>query len=200
MVALALIKSTLTGVGAVDSIPATVEFDVCPGESEPVPIIITDPSYTYSWTGPGVDGLSCIDCPNPAFTAPQSAGNTSFTLTIDPNTGCPAVSTDYFVTFGDSAFYQMPNSFTPNGDNVNDNFNFVLNDGFRGNEDQVTVTRFQVFNRFGQMVYDNDTPDTGWDGTQDGEDAPSDTYVFIIELTYDGCLQQNVKGDIMLLR
>ena len=71
---------------------------------------------------------------------------------------------------------------------------------FQGIEDQVTVDRFQVFNRFGQMVYDNDTPLTGWDGMQDGKQAPSDTYVFVIELTYQGCLKQSVKGNFMLIR
>ena len=192
---------TLTAVGAIDSIPEIVEFDVCPGETNAVPITITDPAFTYTWTGPGVGGLSCTDCPNPEFSTPSDGQSTSFTLTIDPNTGCPVVSTDYFVTVGDSVFYEMPNSFTPdNGDDINDSFNFVLSEDFRGNEDLVTVTRFQVFNRFGQLVYDNDTPDTGWDGTQDGEQAPSDVYVFVIELVYDGCLQQNIRGDIMLIR
>ena len=61
---------------------------------------------------------------------------------------------------------KMPNAFTPDGDGVNDFFDVLFTaEGTdmvveRG---QVEVTRFQIFNRWGNRVYSNDTPNQGWD-------------------------------------
>ena len=47
----------------------------------------------------------------------------------------------------------MPNVFTPNGDEINDIFNFVVVDG---KSEFVTTLDFRIYNRWGEKVYDND--------------------------------------------
>jgi gliding motility-associated-like protein len=87
----------------------------------------------------------------------------------------------------------IPNVFTPNGDQTNDVFTIVSPD----NEE---VLLMKIWNRWGQLVYEGTGP---WDGKQDGEDAESDVYIYYILI---GCPagveaeERVLKGDITLLR
>ena len=38
----------------------------------------------------------------------------------------------------------------------------------------------QIYNRFGELVFDNNNPEVGWDGKYKGEIAPSGIYVYLI--------------------
>jgi gliding motility-associated-like protein len=91
----------------------------------------------------------------------------------------------------------VPNAFSPNGDGTNDNFNFVVDDAIRPD---LTVSTFNVFNRFGQKVYSNEDPISGWNGEQNGEPAAPDVYIYKIEVFLDGCLLGKFSGDVTLLR
>ncbi len=196
---------TLTEVfPPLDPLPAQpIDTSVCPGNSIDLAVNFSTvpPNIIYAWSGSGVNSLSCADCPNPTYTAPGQGTVPSeiVTITVDPGNGCPTETLTYNISITEGEFFDMPNSFTPgNADNVNDFFNYVIIEEERGKP--VTVNRFQVFNRFGNLVYDNETPGQGWDGMQDGEPAPSDTYVYIIELTLDDCLNQTLNGNVMLIR
>ena len=67
----------------------------------------------------------------------------------------------------------VPNAFTPNGDGVNDTWNIKYLDTYPGN----TV---DVFNRYGQKVYNSTGYATPWDGTYKGSYLPTGTYYYII--------------------
>ncbi len=66
----------------------------------------------------------------------------------------------------------IPNSFTPNGDGMNDQF------GAYG--EAIKEYRLQVFNRWGQMVFESDQVTKQWDGTYDGVKVPQGTYVYTL--------------------
>ncbi|MCB9182624.1 MAG: gliding motility-associated C-terminal domain-containing protein [Flavobacteriales bacterium] len=68
-----------------------------------------------------------------------------------------------------------PNAFTPNGDGLNDKyFPRVLN---TVSEDHL----FQVFNRWGELIFSTTDPGEGWDGTVHGQTAPQGVYVWRLE-------------------
>ncbi len=101
---------------------------------------------------------------------------------------------------------QLPNAFTPNGDNKNDLFAPVLPNHCVFQEYQL-----QVYNRWGQKVFDTNlmnaplTSSTmlGWDGKIDGKDAPSDVYVYWLRYTSTGnnnTFPYFTKGDVTLIR
>jgi gliding motility-associated-like protein len=89
----------------------------------------------------------------------------------------------------------IPNVFSPNSDNLNDKFAIV-------SKAPVTVLEFKVWNRWGQLVYDNKDGAASWDGNQNGDPAASDVYVFRIvwEITGGNGKQHVEKGDVTLLR
>lgn len=118
-----------------------------------------------------------------------------YTLRIETPAGCIyELSRTIFVK---SPIVDAPNAFTPNGDDDNETFNIV----FQGRADAITITDFRVYNRWGQLVYDNETPDTGWDGSFDGKPQPSDVYFYIIGYRLlNGFEPEPLKGDVTLLR
>jgi gliding motility-associated-like protein len=67
----------------------------------------------------------------------------------------------------------VPNAFTPNGDGHNDCF------GIRRWGD-VTVEEFSIFNRWGQRVFTTHNPAECWDGTFNGHQQPTGSYVYVI--------------------
>ncbi len=71
-------------------------------------------------------------------------------------------------------FIVIPNSFTPNNDNVND----VLSPVALGIE-QDSYT-FSVFNRWGQLVFSSKSIEEGWDGKHKGRVVPDGNYVWKI--------------------
>lgn len=93
---------------------------------------------------------------------------------------------------------RMPNAFTPNQDGANDVFSPII---ICGDVDQYV---FQVFNRWGQLVFRSDMASgTGWEGQFNGADSPSDEYVWQLSYhihtsLYDEWRKQS--GGVVLLR
>ncbi|MCC6462225.1 MAG: gliding motility-associated C-terminal domain-containing protein [Saprospiraceae bacterium] len=92
-------------------------------------------------------------------------------------------------------FLLFPNAFTPDGDQVNDAFGMIVLKGL------AYVARMEIFNRWGQIVYQSTDEAATWDGTIDGKEAPADVYVYRVWWRRgDDALQVLVKGDVTLLR
>ncbi len=89
----------------------------------------------------------------------------------------------------------IPNAFSPNGDSKNDSFRVV-------SLIPLTIDEFKVWNRWGQLVYDNESGPDGWNGKQNNEDAPSDVYIYrvVYQITGGSGKQYTKKGDVTLLR
>lgn len=68
--------------------------------------------------------------------------------------------------------YFVPNSFTPNGDGINDEFLPL------GNAIQLESYDLQIFDRWGQLMFQSLNPATGWDGTISGNPMPAGVYVY----------------------
>jgi gliding motility-associated-like protein len=75
---------------------------------------------------------------------------------------------------------------------MNDRFNLLRSDN-------VEVLDFKVWNRWGQLVYENDSNDFGWDGTKDGNPAAVDVYVYSIKYRF-GEIEETLTGELTLLR
>jgi gliding motility-associated-like protein len=113
------------------------------------------------------------------------------TATFINTFGCTQVAIDTILAL--PPMYQIPNAFTPNGDDKNDRFRVIV-------MGDITVETFRVFNRWGQLVYDAPPNDLeGWDGNFKGEPASSDTYVYMAKIRTPS-RTEIVEGDVMLLR
>jgi gliding motility-associated-like protein len=99
-------------------------------------------------------------------------------------------SNDVCFTFDPNVY--VPNAFTPNNDNLNDGFGVV---GIAVNE-----YRIQIYNRWGEKIYESEDIDAKWDATYLGKDVQVGTYLYLINFTdFDGKIYQRT-GTINLIR
>lgn len=121
-----------------------------------------------------------------------STGETA-TFTVTAALGnCTATSPELKYTF--MRCFDMPNAFTPNGDEVNGTFGPLF---YGGNTE---VVSFQIFNRWGQKVFESGGSTLNWDGRTDGKEAASDVYGYVIKVRYAGGEEEVRKGEVTLLR
>lgn len=97
-----------------------------------------------------------------------SAGH--HTIYIQDKNGCGVISEDVSVL-------GFPKFFTPNGDGYNDYWKPLGLNQFE------TSTSVKIFNRYGKLLRELDVFGTGWDGTFNGNQLPTDDYWFIITLS-----------------
>lgn len=87
--------------------------------------------------------------------------------------------------------FEIPNVFSPNGDELNDVFKPATFGLF-------VPFDIEIYNRWGQRVFRNDDDHLYWDGRVDGKEAASDVYAYIIKTRTEP--QQEFKGSVTLLR
>jgi gliding motility-associated-like protein len=140
----------------------------------------------YKWSPS--EGLSADDIPNPVVTLNH---NQQYVLTVYTEAGCATTDTLNIKVYKGPAIY-VPSAFSPNGDGKNDRFQFIA-------VGMKTVELFQVYNRYGQLVYSSSSLD-GWDGRVGGRNAEPGTYVWTIRgIDFNGTIH-NKKGTVTLVR
>lgn len=113
----------------------------------------------------------------------QDVNGCETTLTIEvleENTGPP-----------DPVAVVVPTGFSPNGDNVNDQW-LIENASFWP---ELLV---EVYNGWGQLLYRSEGAYTPWNGTYNGQDLPAATYYFIVDPRAEG--QEIRKGALTIFR
>ncbi len=93
----------------------------------------------------------------------------------------------------DPAKALMPNAFTP-GSQINNFFNVQTIGLYE------EVESFRIWNRFGDLVYNNENPSMGWNGSIDGKLAPSDVYLYHVAIRKFTGEVEELRGDVTLIR
>ena len=127
-----------------------------------------------------------------AVPSTQDSAQFSYVVVATSPNGC--VSSDTFALTVLPPVVVIPNAFTPGNDDNNNTFGLVVLGG------DVTVVSMEVYNRWGEKVFTSEEPNAKWDGRVDGDEAPSDVYVYVIKWRRgDGALEV-AHGDVTLLR
>lgn len=95
---------------------------------------------------------------------------------IEAVDSCGGIHRDTVMVFMDSCVecqVHIPNAFTPNNDDLDENFFPVFSC-------PVVTIEFKVFNRWGELLYISYNLDAKWDGVYKEEACPQDVYMFII--------------------
>jgi gliding motility-associated-like protein len=154
---------------------------------------VTDPVdkvHVVSLNGPGYDNKYFEIKNNILFwsSADLAAGKTKFSIIVrvtdrDGNTldkffeisrSRPSVS--------DITIY---NSFSPNGDGINDTWGIEAARFYSG-------TKLQIFDRGGVRIFNSEDPTQRWDGTYQGKELPIGTYYWILEVGETGEMRRGV--------
>jgi len=86
----------------------------------------------------------------------------------------------------------VPNAFTPNGDGKNELF-YVRGYG-------ISKMNLRIYNRWGQVVFETDIQEIGWDGKFKGSPQPMDAYAYTLTVEFGDGTKLTKKGDLTLIR
>jgi gliding motility-associated-like protein len=176
---------------AIDSaLPATIlaapSTSINLGETVALQAFTGQSGTTYSWTPPY--GLSCDFCPSPLATPTESTWY--YVTTTNPN-GCQRIDSIYIEVDPSTNLY-VPNIFSPNGDGNNDVYKV------RGKG--VELFNLKIFNRWGQVVFESESIDEGWDGTKGGSMLNQGVFVYKLNVTMYNGDEYKETGNITLVR
>jgi gliding motility-associated-like protein len=147
-------------------------FELCEGDSIPstYSVVASLPGYNewtilnntiqtdnlnITWNAPGIFNISVVHYSNGCPSPQQSTA-----ITIIQ---CPEL------------LFYVPNSFTPNGDEHNNSFKWTFTSGFDSFDFHV-----EIYNRWGEMIYESYDPNDYWDGTYSHSPVPSGLYNYTI--------------------
>lgn len=153
------------------------------------------PGATYEWFVNGVL-IETTNTPSSGeLYAPEieiSEQEFSYYVVITDASGCSAIKNINVNVLNNPV--ETPNAFSPNNDELNQDFNLV-------SKVPVNIVEFKVWNRWGQLVYESGDTKTGWNGMQKNDPAPADVYIYKIVWAIAGSEVQHVeRGDVTLLR
>ncbi len=153
---------------------------------------IDESSGADSWFY-NIDGTGYLD-PNVSHTFPDT-GIVYVLQVVSHPSGCTD-SLGIFLDIEPLVTLHMPNAFTPNNDGLNDSFKGKgFFDGFQNYQ-------MNIWNRWGEKVYETSDPDIGWNGQKenDGTNSPVGVYVYTIEYTGPRGQVNELKGHVTLIR
>jgi gliding motility-associated-like protein len=126
-----------------------------------------------------------------AFYDFDNAGIYALALVVKNERGCSDTVTKSIRIEEDFLVF-VPNAFTPNSDSRNERFSPVL----RGQK----FLRMQIFNRWGEMIFETRSLENGWDGTFRGEACKQDAYVWKLSISSKSGISRELTGEVNLLR
>ena len=100
----------------------------------------------------------------------------------------------------ESGYFYVPNAFAPDGSGDNAVFRCFATEYIT-----VGAVRLQVFDRWGALVYEEDSPDPSWNGRAAGMAAPPGVYIYRIRAAGVVCGKElpeeiELSGSVTLLR
>jgi gliding motility-associated-like protein len=146
------------------------------------------------WT---IDTLAEVNIRNLEFTFPTNIGATyEVCLNVIDPLGCTAQFCDSVFIKDDFQVY-VPNSFTPNGDGINDTFypQLLYSD--------VQLYHFWIIDSKGQIVFDSYDANQKWDGydTYGQSMGENDIFIWNLEVKPDPVAElRSYSGHVLLLR
>jgi gliding motility-associated-like protein len=88
----------------------------------------------------------------------------------------------------------IPNAFTPDNKGIEDN------ETFKPVVQNVSNYSVQVFNRWGQMMWESENIDESWDGTANGVMCMPDVYLYVVKATNIDGNDYEFTGTVTLIR
>lgn len=168
------------------NIAGVTEYFMYCGDTSPLAIDVTGGSGNYSFAWDNGTTLDCSTCEDPAASPSKS---TTYTAAVTDDRGCTEF---YSITVEVDCNVFVPNSFSPNFDELNQNFMIHV-----GN---VQSFEMRIHNRWGQAIFFSNDKNIGWDGTFDGIPAPIDVYVYDIYIVMANGQEISLRGMVNLLR
>lgn len=134
-----------------------------------------DSSFNCSWYVNNT--LLSNECLSSILYNFNEIGNYLFDLIISNELGCSDTSS-VIITVKEGLIYYVPNTFTPDGNEFNNTFRPIFTSGF-----QTDSYHLQIFNRWGELLFESYNSELGWDGSYNNKISKTDIYTWKIYFT-----------------
>ncbi len=105
-----------------------------------------------------------------------------------------------FIEARKGGFITFPNTFRPRPDGGGGTSQFDLNAVFKPVYQDVDQFHLQIFNRWGQLIFETDDIDEGWNGFFNGQIAPQAVYVWVATGRFISGKEYSKTGHVLLAR
>ncbi len=146
-------------------------------------------SYLWSPAFP----LSAANIANPVAFFNEPSNGMRYKVEVYNSIGCYDSAFIVIKVFATAPMVFVPTAFTPNNDGKNDLLRPVVA-GMR------RFDYFNIYNRWGQLVFSTTVTGKGWDGTINGEPQTSNTYVWMVKAVDFNGAAYFQKGTVTLIR
>ena len=179
---------------------AVAEFNISPNQPTIIysEVDFNNTSYngdSYLWNFEDFGSSSEL---NPTVDFGDEPGIYNVELIAYTNYGCND-TVNAIIDVKDEIIFHVPNTFTPDGDQFNETFQPVFLSGYDPYDYNLLI-----FNRWGEVIFESNNADIGWDGTYGarGEGPVKDgTYIWKIEFKETMSDKRHVHtGHVNLLR
>jgi gliding motility-associated-like protein len=144
-------------------------------------------NYSDFWWQPNYL-VTCDNCENQKVLVNN---NQRFTFYYTDSKGC-VFSKSFLASINKEGAIFIPNTFTPNGDNVNDVF-YAYGRG-------IIDFNMKIFDRLGELIFESDELEKGWDGSYFERQVQQDVYTYVVEYKGYNNEIQIERGFVALLR
>lgn len=160
-----------------------------------VPLVTTNSLDITNWRWIPNKWLTCYNCPNPQAIVTD---NIKYIVEASNLGGCTSKDEVTIEALCNGFNIFIPNTFSPNGDAINDVF-------YPRGKGLFKIRTMKIFNRWGEIVFAKsefaaNDESFGWDGTYNGKLLRDDVYVYIIEVICNNNQVIPLKGNITLFR
>ncbi|UEG50796.1 gliding motility-associated C-terminal domain-containing protein [Ferruginibacter lapsinanis] len=166
-------------IGSSSKIFLGKDTTICSGETT---ILSPGTFDTYLWQN---------NSTNATFSVAQSG---KYWVRVTNADGCVSSDTINVKYVDDCIDIYFPNSFSPNGDGLNDQFGPV------GNFNAVSNYTLTVYNRWGQQVFFSADPRKKWSGENNGQISATANYIWFSTYTFRGQGTKFKKGSVIIVR
>jgi len=144
---------------------------------------------SYYWSPNSYNTIACVTCSN---TMVQPTVTTQYIVVTSNSPYCKVQDTVTVIVDVNCGDFFIPNAFSPNDDGLNDLINV--------HGKCISTFNLQIYNRWGEKVFETTSLENSWDGSYKGKKM--DTGVFIYKadgVSIDG-QSFKLKGNITLIR
>jgi len=163
------------------------------GEEITLQAMVSESTVAFSWIS--MDPLSCSNCDEQNWTPTNSGW-----VVVDGQTEKGCIDRDsVYIEVRKSRKIYFPNSFTPNGDNINDRYTI-----FPVAPNVQSIDTWNIYDRWGNLVMARNemdpSQDLSWDGVFNGRPLSSGIYSYYADITFLDGETIRYKGNISLVR
>lgn len=147
-------------------------------------------SITVTANGSWQSYLWSTSATTPAIEITQAG---RYWLQVTGANGCSASDTITVAAENCVNSIYFANAFTPNNDGHNDIYKPLITG-------VLLNIQFNIYDRYGNKVFDTTDPAKGWDGSYKGKPQGNNTYVWYCTYQFEGASARSKKGTVLLIR